>query len=54
MVSKQQNSVKKELDYILSSIPNIALKDIPVGKDENSNKEISKCGETSKNPILKI
>ena len=45
---KQQSSVKKELDNILSSIPNIALKDIPVGKDESSNKEISKCGEISK------
>ena len=45
---KQQNSVKKELDDILSSIPNIALKDVQVGKDENSNKEISKGGEISK------
>jgi len=45
---KQQSSVKKELDDILSSIPNIALKDIPVGKDETSSKEISKCGEISK------
>jgi len=45
---EQQSSVKKELDDILSSIPNIALKDIPVGKDESSNKEISKCGEISK------
>ena len=45
---KQQNSVKKELDDILSSIPNIALKDVPVGKDESSNKEISKGGEISK------
>ena len=32
----------------MSSIPNIALNDIPVGKDESSNKEISKCGEISK------
>jgi len=45
---KQQNSVKKELDDILSSIPNIALNDIPVGNDANSNKEISKSGEISK------
>ena len=45
---KQQNFIKKELDDILSSIPNIALKDVPVGKDENSNKEISKGGEISK------
>jgi len=46
--TKQQSSVKKELDDILSSIPNIPLKDVPVGKDESSNKEISKCGEISK------
>ena len=45
---KQQSSVKKELDDILSSIPNIALNDVPVGKDENSNKEICKVGEISK------
>ena len=45
---KQQSSVKKELDDILSLIPNIALKDIPVGKDESSNKEISKCGDILK------
>jgi len=45
---KQQSSVKKELDDILSSIPNIALKDVPVGKNENSNKEISKCGKIPK------
>ena len=45
---EQQNSVKKELDDILSSIPNIALKDVPVGQDDSSNKEISKSGEISK------
>ena len=45
---KLQSSVKKELDDILSSIPNIALNDVPVGKDESSNKEISKCGEIPK------
>ena len=45
---KQQNSVKKELDDILSTIPNIALKDVPVGKDESSNKEVSKSGDISK------
>ena len=45
---EQQSSVKKELDDILSSIPNIALNDVPVGKDESLNKEISKCGEISK------
>ena len=28
---KQQSSIKKELDDILSSIPNISLNDVPVG-----------------------
>ena len=46
--TKEQSYTKNELDNILSSIPNIALKDIPVGKDENSNKEISKNGKIPK------
>jgi len=45
-LSKKQSSIKKKLDDILSSIPNIPLDDVPVGKDENDNKEISKVGET--------
>jgi seryl-tRNA synthetase len=45
---KEQSSIKKQLDDILSSLPNIALKVVPVGKDENSNKEISKNGEIPK------
>ena len=38
---KEQLNLKKELDKILSSIPNIALEDVPVGKDEKYNKEKS-------------
>ena len=30
--TKEQLSIKNELDEILISIPNIALKDVPVGK----------------------
>ena len=45
---KEQSSIKKQLDDILSSLPNIALKVVPVGKDENSNKEISTNGEMPK------
>ena len=44
-ITQQQSSVKKELDVILSSIPNIPHTDVPVGKDENSNIEISKSGK---------
>ena len=46
--TKEQSNIKKKLDEILSSIPNIALKDVPVGKNESSNKEISKNGEMPK------
>ena len=44
-LSKNQKSVKDQLDQILSNIPNLPLNDVPVGKDENSNKEVIKSGE---------
>ena len=44
VISKEQSSIKNKLDNLLSSIPNLPLKDVPVGVDENSNKEISKSG----------
>tara|TARA_Y100000590_G_scaffold404319_1_gene491722 strand:- start:371 stop:1630 length:1260 start_codon:yes stop_codon:yes gene_type:complete len=44
----EQAKIKNQLDDILSSIPNIALKDVPVGKDESYNKEILKSGEIPK------
>jgi len=43
-ISKLQTNVKNELETILSSIPNIPYSDVPIGKDENSNVEISKSG----------
>jgi seryl-tRNA synthetase len=39
-----QVTVKVELESILSSIPNIPFIDVPIGKDESSNVEISKSG----------
>ena len=47
-LSKTQLDVKNKLDQILSTLPNLPLNDVPTGKDESSNKEISKCGEISK------
>ncbi len=44
-LSKNQKLVKDQLDQILSNIPNLPLNDVPVGKDENSNKEVIKSGE---------
>ena len=43
--NEEQSVIKKKLDDILSSIPNIALKDVPVGKDDTFNKEVSKNGK---------
>ena len=44
-VSDKQKKVKIELDNILSNIPNIPHADVPDGKDENDNVEISKSGK---------
>ena len=44
-LSKNQKNVKDQLEQILSNIPNLPLNDVPVGKDENSNKEVVKSGE---------
>ena len=47
-LSKKQLTIKNELDNLLKSIPNIALDDVPIGKDESYNKEIEKKGEIKK------
>ena len=44
-LSKNQKNVKDQLDQILSNIPNLPLNDVPIGNDENSNKEVVKSGE---------
>jgi len=44
-INKLQVITKEQLESILASIPNIPLSDVPIGKDENSNKEISKSGK---------
>ena len=47
-INKLQIIAKKELESMLSSIPNIPFSDVPIGKDENSNIEISKSGTIPK------
>ena len=37
VISKEQSSIKNKLDDLLSSIPNLPLKDVPVGVDEEEN-----------------
>ena len=44
-LNKEQSLIKKKLEDILSSIPNLPLKDVPIGIDENFNKEILKSGK---------
>tara|TARA_B100000427_G_scaffold52850_1_gene40634 strand:- start:1550 stop:2833 length:1284 start_codon:yes stop_codon:yes gene_type:complete len=43
-LNKKQSEINNKLINILSSLPNIPTKEVPLGKDENSNKEISKFG----------
>ena len=44
-IEKSLLVIKRDIDLITHSLPNIALDDVPVGKNETSNKEIKKNGE---------
>ncbi len=44
-VSEKQKKIKIELENFLSNIPNIPHSDVPSGKDENDNVEVSKSGK---------
>ena len=43
-LSKEHNELKNKIDNILSSLPNIALDDVPIGFDDKANKEVKKNG----------
>ncbi len=45
-ITDEQKKIKNELDIILSNIPNIPHPDVPDGKDESDNVEVSKSGKT--------
>ena len=47
-LSKNQIKIRDEIESLLSSLPNLALDEVPVGKDEKMNKEINKVGEVPK------
>ena len=44
-LNKDQIIIKNKIESLLSSLPNLALEDVPVGKDEKQNKEINRIGE---------
>jgi seryl-tRNA synthetase len=48
---KNQNESQNKLNKIIFSLPNIALNDVPVGKDEKSNKLIKKVGKIKDFPF---
>ena len=45
---KEHENIQKEIDKILANLPNLAHKDVPVGKDESFNKIIRKVGDIKK------
>ena len=45
---KKQTLIQHELDKIVFSLPNLAHDDVPIGKDEKSNKLIKKRGNIKK------
>jgi len=45
LILKKQKKIKNELDLVLSNIPNIPHKDVPNGKNEDENIEVSKSGK---------
>ncbi len=47
IIKKQSNS-QNEIDKIIFSLPNLAHDDVPVGKDEKSNRLIKKSGNIKK------
>ena len=47
-LENSQKKIQEKINTILSSIPNLALDDVPVGNDEKSNKIIKKSAEIKK------
>ena len=50
-LEKKQTACQNEINKIIFSLPNLALDDVPVGKDEKSNKLIKKKGDIKKFPF---
>ena len=48
ILSKKQSDSQSEVNKIIHALPNIALDDVPIGKDEKSNKLIKQKGSIKK------
>ncbi len=48
LISREQNLTQNDLNELIYNLPNVALNDVPVGKDEKSNKLIKTAGEIKK------
>jgi len=48
IISKKQSDSQSEVNKIIYALPNIALDDVPIGKDEKSNKLIKQEGSKKK------
>ena len=48
IISKKQSDSQSEVNKIIHALPNIALDDVPIGKDEKSNKLIKQEGSLKK------
>ena len=53
VLADKQNKSQNDLNQLVFSLPNIALEDVPVGKDEKKNELIKKVGKT-KNFSFKV
>jgi seryl-tRNA synthetase len=51
LLANRQSSSQSELDKIIFSLPNLAQNEVPVGKDEKSNKFIKKKGNIKEFPF---
>jgi len=47
-LTEQQNKIKIKIEVILASAPNLALDDVPVGKDDRSNILVNTIGDVKK------
>ncbi len=47
-LDKSQKIIKEKIESSISNYPNLALDDVPIGKDQSSNKEISVSGNLPK------